>query len=302
VGTCFCGTEFDDRIIAGHVKIYCSKRCHVRAATIRKTNRRQSELKRDRFKRRYTINDNFFDVIGEEQAWLLGLLASDGCVHNDRAFSLSQSSNHGEQLIREVQRILSHTGNILHCKNAFSITITSEIMVQRLANFGIVPRKTLTYTFPDTLPVERYAAFLRGYIEGDGSTGIYQTKTATYPCISFVGTLEFISRCNEFIPVVGSMSHIKRARNLYDLRFNGRKAFAFANWIWKNPNLPHTRKQQTIEDFFALHPPRHLEFDRKRIQALQLLEEGLSPEKVADRLGLAFQTIYRWRKMSYDIN
>ncbi len=43
---------------------------------------------RGQFTRQYPVDDEFFDTIGEEQAWLLGLLAADGWVKNDRVWSI----------------------------------------------------------------------------------------------------------------------------------------------------------------------------------------------------------------------
>jgi hypothetical protein len=135
-----------------------------------------------------------------------------------------------------------------------------------------------------------------GYVEGDGSAGIYRTVSTTYPKVSFVGTQQFINHCIQIIPVPGRCYVIKHAKNLADLVFCGRNALRFADWIWANPGLPHTRKEAIIQQFRAEHTPRYITYDRVRLQVRGYLEEGWKPEQIAEHLGIAFGTVYRWRK------
>jgi hypothetical protein len=252
------------------------------------------------FKTLYLIDHSFLNEIQDEQAWLIGLLASDGNIRNDRVFSLTQSGDHGHELIAIVQRMLGHNGPIYSRpttgKVSHEITITSLPIVKRLADFGVVPNKTLIFTFPELIPPEHHAAFIRGYIEGDGSTGVYRTVRSAYPRISFVGTPEFINRCAEIIPVVGLVRVITRAAHLAEMQWNGHKALQLSKWLWANPHLPITRKQLIVETFFQENQPKYLVVQAQREQARQLLAQGHKPKYVAQQVGVDWRTIYYWRE------
>jgi len=244
---------------------------------------------------RCEVNDNFFDSIGEEQAWILGMFASDGNIRNDRVFSVSQSNKHGLELINTIKRILGFQGNVLHCKNAHSIFVTSEKMVGDLAKFNIVPRKSLIYEFPYQLPEERYVAFLRGYFDGDGSCGIYDTGTTNVLCMSFVGTEKFIEKCKTIIPIRYTSRKIKSAKNLYEIRFYGKYALAFGVWLWKNKELPRYYKQDIYDTFLQNNSPLYLKYDKILEQVKELIKQKMPIMEIAKTVKIPFQTIYKWR-------
>lgn len=78
-----------------------------------------------------SVDDSFFDVIGPPQAWVLGLLASDGCISNGGiSVSFGQSGDHGRELVAEVARLLAFDGAIRTYatagRDAHSIFFTSR--------------------------------------------------------------------------------------------------------------------------------------------------------------------------------
>ncbi len=152
--------------------------------------------------RKYAVNDDFLDELGEEQAWFLGLMASDGCVRDhDNWISLSQSGEHGYKMIKYAHALIGCQGSI---KTKFpkngaphhGFGFTSPKLSAQLAKFGIVPRKSLTYTYPDVLPSHLFYAFIRGYIDGDGCVSVCDNGAGSkYLQVSFVGTKEFTEEC-----------------------------------------------------------------------------------------------------------
>ena len=189
------------------------------------------DKKTGHFLRTYKVNDKFLDIIGKEQAYFLGLMASDGCVKKN-CFSISQSGEHGLKLINDLKILLKSNAKIYKYMNTFSINITSKKLVESLKIYNIVERKTLVYEFPNKLSKIYYKYFIRGYIDGDGCCGIYNSGTCDYLSISFVGTKNFIKDCYNKIPISGNICKIKRCKNLYDIRYNGRKAIKLGEWIW----------------------------------------------------------------------
>jgi len=252
-----------------------------------------------RFTLKYIVNDGFLDAIGEHQAWFLGLMASDGSV-DATGFTLSQSGDDGLRVITEVQKMLGHTGRIYHVRTTAAVAhqfrVTSRQILRRLSDFGIVRRKSLTYRFPEALPPTLHASFFRGYVEGDGSAGIYHTGTCRTFCLSLVGTPEFIARAQVLIPASGRSSRIKHARHLSELRFYGEHAVRFGQWIWANEALPASRKHAVMLKFIGEREYRWQRYSRLRAEASTLLSAGHRPMEAARILNLPFQTVYRWLK------
>lgn len=81
-----------------------------------------------------------------------------------------------------------------HEYDCVALSITSpKICADLLKNFNITNNKSLTLISPE-LPPELIDAFIIGYIDGDGSIGLYNSEnTQKFLRISILGT---INMCN----------------------------------------------------------------------------------------------------------
>lgn len=126
--------------------------------------------------RNYYANFDFFAKIqSPNQAYLLGFIASDGCVYSrpghQKLLSLSL------QVID--QNFLSDIKTVLEAENPISISsgmatlaIVSDKMCNDLIKYGISERKTFQMNLHNTInhvPHSLHSHFLRGYFDGDGS-------------------------------------------------------------------------------------------------------------------------------------
>jgi Staphylococcus phage endonuclease len=162
-------------------------------------------------------DDHFFSNENEAIFYVAGFLAADGCVKK----RLSSSGNfryeiqlslarYDEQHLLLIKELLKSDAKVRQYEVksnkrnpkwnnslASSFTITSEIMVNELAKFNIVPAKSLIYTFPEWIINHSLRHhFIRGYNDGDGSFYISKPKNGrTVPQVYFslCGTNEFLS-------------------------------------------------------------------------------------------------------------
>ena len=67
---------------------------------------------------KYSLNESFFDEVGDIQLWLIGLLAADGWVTNNN-IGLSQSGKHGEELVNYVKNIIGYSGIVYTSTTTF---------------------------------------------------------------------------------------------------------------------------------------------------------------------------------------
>lgn len=140
----------------------------------------------------YNVNHDIFSEDTEVSLYLAGFIAADGCVYchksdvpNNMQITLSAKDESHLQLLRNLMcftgpitrniRKLSKMNPKWNDAEMVSISVYSKQIITDLATrFGIGPRKSLTYEFPQRLidhPLVHH--FMRGYFDGDGS--FYET-------------------------------------------------------------------------------------------------------------------------------
>lgn len=207
---------------------------------------------------KYNINEKFFIKKTNSLFWLIGILAADGCIRNNH-ISISQSNLHGLKLIKHIKKLIEFNGKIYNYKNSYSIQFTSNKVIKILNKYNIVQNKTLIYSLPNFKNKKEFKSFIRGYFDGDGSVGFYTNGTKTVSlCANFVGTKQFISKVKKQLPLGYSVTHIKRAKNLYELRWYGKNAINFLNWLYEDKMLYKYYKEKKFEQYFKIHGNKYV--------------------------------------------
>jgi hypothetical protein len=128
----------------------------------------------------YSLDEEFFRRIdSEKKAYILGLLATDGCIatgknHSNRVFLCLQARD--EHILQEILRAMQSTSPIhSRPKGSFPgsgpmkyIAVSSPRLVADLAKLGVVPRKSLVLTYAK-VPARFERHYVRGLFDGDGS-------------------------------------------------------------------------------------------------------------------------------------
>lgn len=174
-----------------------------------------------RRKNRYTLDDNFFHSIeNEESAYILGLLYADGFV-GDEHFNNVVLGLNDKELVEQVARIIGFTGEVRkgkkggfeNSKESFILNFSSEIMANDLRILGLYPNKSLSLEYLPHIDDSLFRHFIRGYFDGDGSiilskhTSYYKsngkTKRYEYPSYTFMllGTNKFLINISNQINV-----------------------------------------------------------------------------------------------------
>lgn len=246
------------------------------------------------------LRHEFFRDPTPESDWLAGLIAADGNI-SGKSWTLAQSSDYGRAMVEHVSLLVDHrltlSSSQPKMKNAnrsHSIYVPSSQMTNDLWElYGIGPRKTLTYGWP-ALDGARAANFLRGYIDGDGCVGKYhKTQHLT---IALVGTAEFIQGLQGVVPIKGATHVIKRCKNLVDLRFNGRKAWAVGEWIYGDESLYPSPKFCRYLDCVQNDRPLWLRNDERRQRVKDLLVAGHTLTETAKLTETDLTVICHWKR------
>ena len=235
----------------------------------------------------------------DQTLWLVGLLAADGWIKNDSGIGLAQSGIYGKEMIEHVKDELQYTGPIYSANTSgeisYSIYITNRKIVEKLKKFNIINRKSLIYELPK-LPLKKLRSFIRGYIDGDGSVGVYDNgKGHSSLVISFVGTKNFINEIAQQIPIQYSNILDKKSTNCWEIRWYGEKAHELGSWIYSNKNLFVSKKSVIFAN--AIKPAYKRDFYlEKQEMVKKLLKEGRTVLDISSIVNIPFQTIYKWKK------
>lgn len=169
---------------------------------------------------KHEYHDEIFRCIDtEEKAYWLGFLSADGCVHNN-ILELTLKEGDKEH-VEMFARFASPTAEVKYRKStkAYRVNICSKEICDDLISLGVTPRKSLTLQFCDQVPQHLIHHYIRGYVDGDGSVGLYNKGKDAY--FGVLGTEEFL---NEIVSVLG-LKHNKKRRHgeAYEIRYGGNK-------------------------------------------------------------------------------
>ena len=133
---------------------------------------------------RYAVDEQAFEVLTPETAYVLGFVLADGRVDRAR-WVLHIWQNDREHLLR-VRAALGSEHPIAEehrgASVVYRLTIGRKRLIEPLVRLGLTERKTWDATLPE-VPDELFGHFLRGYFDGDGSINAKAGGVA----ISFTG-------------------------------------------------------------------------------------------------------------------
>lgn len=124
------------------------------------------------------LDEHYFDNIDtEEKAYFLGLLITDGCVHNTKGKQSLVSLTLKEQdeyLINKFKECIKSNKIVTHDgRGCAELNILSNTMVSSLKRYGVCENKSLHTVFPSKIPLDMCHHLLRGIFDGDGSISFY---------------------------------------------------------------------------------------------------------------------------------
>lgn len=181
------------------------------------------------------FDETFFDSWSERMAYVLGLIFTDGNIHQGRQKKTASPNSYlqgrlqfGQKDLELVEKFLALIGSnskITHRKRRvmgntvagelYSFSLASNKLYGRLVELGVKPNKSLTITFPD-IPDEFVRHFIRGCWDGDGTVYLEGGHGLRAGFVS--GSLNFVSSIKGYLEAIGLTK-----QNIYD--YPGGKAF-----------------------------------------------------------------------------
>lgn len=252
------------------------------------------------FVNKYIVtNKDCFKSPCKSSSWVLGILSADGWVKNNTV-GIAQSGDIGLERVKFIQNVYKCNNPIYESipkrgKTVYTLCVTSKTITDDLKKFNVIPCKTLTFNLSEHITDEMMPYFLQGYIEGDGTIGVY-TKNSGYELLTviLVGTKEFLLEVNRRIPIQGNINPIHHSK-IFDLRWTGKKAIQLIEWMYEDVIFDHSPKFNKYIQYRNTHNPNYLQYDVIRQQAQELLDAGCKIPYIASKLNVHFQLLYKWK-------
>lgn len=207
-------------------------------------------------KRKYTLNENYFDNIDTpNKAYILGLLYSDGCNYTKTNHIKLELQARDKDILDKINSELNSNRKLKLNKlseknsnhsNTYRLSIINKHMSETLYNLGMIDNKSLKLTFPKWLDDYLIPHFIRGYLDGDGHIEWNNTRF-----ISIASTKEFCEFLKEYVfKKFGFTSSIYNTTNkesntkIFHL-FKKERIKTFLDWIYSDADLFIQRKYNT---------------------------------------------------------
>lgn len=219
-------------------------------------------------KNRYTLNESYFKVIDtEEKAYILGLIASDGCITNKNYFAISSTDY---DVLEFIKKELDYTGEIYipereennNWNITYRINFSSSSICNDLKAYGIFPNKSLKYDNMPIISKELMRHYVRGYFDGDGS--LWKSKCiSNYKYqynrwgFSIIATEnKCINLYNYFLETINEKGHIvnSKTNEMKYIKFDSRRALTkIYNLLYTNSFCYMKRKHKKWLEFLGSH-------------------------------------------------
>lgn len=206
--------------------------------------RKHPDANRNRYG--YGLNENVFNEINEESAYWIGFILSDGNIYkgnkdsNSINFGLKESDwEHLEKL----KKFFGCTKPLYYNNKSVFISFYSKKIQDKLAEFGIIPRKSKIAKVPEIL--KNNSHFWRGMVDGDG----WVTTSNGYPCIGLCGTFNIVNNFNNFVKMNNKICHPKKENNFYSVQYTGKRAYEIATLLYEESNIYLNRKAHMYAEF-----------------------------------------------------
>lgn len=186
---------------------------------------------------RYALNEHYFDEIDSDiKAYLLGLIAADGCVTQTNYVAFESIDRELTELLKAE---LQYSGEmkVIQPKGGYAphyrINFSSQLLARALASKGVIAGRGFSgiYYFP---PEPYFTAYVLGYFDGDGCA--YVNPHRSGGSVSIVGSFEFAAELTRLIKIGVVRKHYLKPVSYWKI-YSRKDIQTFYQLVYKNPIL-----------------------------------------------------------------
>ncbi|MFH1753336.1 MAG: hypothetical protein ABH875_04050, partial [Candidatus Omnitrophota bacterium] len=193
-------------------------------------------------------NSVFFKTWSSDMAYVLGFIATDGCLtQHKNGYNGLNITNKDKNILKYILGAMRSNHKIgakarggSKDKKYFQIQIRDKIIYEDLLKLGLTPRKSKTIRMPDVLP-ELFGDFIRGCLDGDGTVVVWQDPRWKH---AWQMSVRFFSGSKNFLIDIQQRLHkefglttgsIQRSRRSYALCYSIADCVKLYRLLYKKP-------------------------------------------------------------------
>lgn len=257
--------EIITKYLAGKSKNWLSKKYGYSPRQIEYILKKSGVELRSVSNKKYFLNDNFFDTMTHEGAYIIGLLAADGWIKkNDNMISLSLQITDVEILekikeILQLDRPLNYYDKAtdeIHRQPQVELCFSSAKIHKQLALYDLVPNKTFKILHLPPIDDEFMKDYIRGYMDGDGSIS-YKKHTGSWNITSvnksFLEDIQEYLYKNLAIPKVRIYEDTRKDHSCYSFFYTNKDSLKkIYEWLYYPNALYMERKYKKFTELYNI--------------------------------------------------
>lgn len=244
----------------------------------------------------------FESITTEQQAWLLGWIATDGNIYgNQLVIRLKAGDRDALEKMKLVLKTDAPVTSHVRPNDGYSyvgLRVISQKIVSDLARLGVHPRKSFTVR-PWDGPPHLLAAYWRGAFEGDGTIRSTIVIRHTNPyrnwSMLFCGNIHMVQGFSGFIGrQVKTKATLHPQSSIYRIKYDGcRLARTVAHVLYDGATVWLDRKKLLADELMVQQEQRKYKLTHEqRNQMVTSFSSGDSLASIAKRFGCSVQNVW----------
>lgn len=215
--------------------------------------------------RKYTLNEDAFNIITEESAYWIGMMTTDGHVSKQGYVQLTLQKADEEHINKfksfmgsnaplEPKEMVNreYKGRMIRGVGSVGVRLCSNKLIRSLKKYNIVPNKTFITSCPNILLSNKH--FWRGCIDGDGCISKSTYKGNTVYRIGLYGTEMLCQQFTEFVKSLFPNENVHLCKsshgNIFKVFLNNRRhCKMLLRYLYEDSAVYLQRKYETAMDF-----------------------------------------------------
>lgn len=206
--------------------------------------------------KKYYLNENYFDILTHNGAYIIGFFAADGWnKKKDNMLELTLSEKDSD-ILEAIREEIGLTREIKHFSdnNGFqkaSLTFSSKKIKSIFEQYGVTSNKTFSLKSLPNIPKEFLPDYIRGYADGDGCISNKYWSICSVNRSFLEDIINFLY--NEFgIDKVNIYEDKRREHTLYSFQYTKKESIKkIYEGIYKTDALKLSRKYNKFTEKYS---------------------------------------------------
>jgi hypothetical protein len=252
--SCGCGKNLSKEILEQELKNLSKQEIADKYGYSLEGLRQKIRLLKIECYKNFTLKHDYFKTQSSNMFYILGVIASDGNIHNKRPYINIELKRNDKSLLKFIANEINKNQTIYEYEHfnkrskktykACKISFYSKTLKQDLKELGILPNKTkigLNIDI-DKIPEDFFYDFIRGHFDGDGS--VYHKKKKLVTKIT-CSDITFLQKIQKRINLQSSIQSSKN-KTYHDLIYCNKSSIILRERLYKNSEKSFflTRKKE----------------------------------------------------------